>query len=41
MFFLDGPVFAVQVLGVLAEERRLRAIEHNCLRAHRASGLIR
>lgn len=41
MFFLDGPVFAVQVLGVLTEERRLRSIEHDCLKAHREKGLIR
>ncbi|MDQ3287671.1 MAG: hypothetical protein M3Q42_05300 [Pseudomonadota bacterium] len=40
-WFLDGPAWAVQVLGVAIEERRLRGIEHACMDDHRKRGLIR
>lgn len=37
----DGPPWAVALLGILTEERRLRAEEHRCLDEHRAKGHIR
>lgn len=37
----DGPPWAVGVLGILEEERRLRGIEHDCLVELRARGVIR
>ena len=37
----DGPPWAVGVLGILTEERRLRAEEHRCLRELREAGVIR
>jgi hypothetical protein len=37
----DGPAFAIAWLGIAAEERKLRAIEHECIRKHREEGLIR
>lgn len=36
----DGPPWAIEVLGVLEEERRLRAIEHQCLQRLRKAGVI-
>src|SRR5690606_31367262 len=37
----DGPPWAVQVLGVLTEERRLRAVERRCLADLRERVVIR
>ena len=37
----DGPPWAIGVLGILEEERRIRAEEHRCLEQHRQKGLIR
>lgn len=37
----EGPAWAVAVLGVLTEERRLRSVEHDCMAQHRAKGHIR
>ena len=37
----DGPPWAIGVLGLLTEERRLRAIERGCLRELREAGVIR
>lgn len=37
----QGPPWARAVLGILTEERRLRAEEHRCLREHREAGHIR
>lgn len=41
MWFLEGPAWAAQVLGIAIEERRLRKLEHDCLDDHRKKGLIR
>lgn len=40
-WLIDGPAFAVAWLGIATEERRLRALEHRCMREHRAKGHIR
>lgn len=40
-WLIEGPAFAIAWLGILTEERRLRAIEHQCLADHRAAGAIR
>lgn len=40
-WLIDGPAFAVAWLGIATEERRLRALEHRCLREHRGKGHIR
>lgn len=37
----DGPAFAIQVLGILTEERRLEAVERECLEGLRREGVIR
>jgi hypothetical protein len=37
----QGPPWAVKVLGILEEERKLRAKEHGCLADHRKAGNIR
>lgn len=37
----DGPPFAIELLGILEEERVLRAAEHECIHRLRAAGLIR
>lgn len=37
----DGPAFAIQVLGILTEERRLEAVERECLDRLRREGVIR
>ena len=37
----DGPAWAAGVLGLLRQERSLRAIEHDCLDRLRAEGVIR
>ena len=37
----DGPAWAAGVLGLLREERSLRAIEHDCLDRLRSDGVIR
>lgn len=41
LWFLDGPVFAIEVLGILAEERDLRDKEHDCTDKLKAKGIIR
>lgn len=41
LWWLDGPAFAITVLGILTEERQLRAEEHRCLADHRRAGHIR
>lgn len=40
-WWLDGPVWAAEVLGLLEEERSLRRVEHSCLARLRDEGLIR
>jgi hypothetical protein len=37
----DGPEFAIRVLGILTEERRLEGVELDCLDALREAGVIR
>jgi len=37
----DGPEFAIRVLGILTEERRLEGIERDCLDQLRREGVIR
>ena len=37
----DGPAWAAGVLGLLREERSLRAIEHDCLDRLRGQSIIR
>lgn len=37
----DGPAWAVEVLGVLRQERAYRAREHECLDRMRAQSIIR
>lgn len=37
----DGPAWAVEVLGLLREERALRAQEHDCLSRLRSQSIIR
>lgn len=40
-WWLDGPVWAAELLGLLEEERSLRRVEHSCLSRLRDEGLIR
>lgn len=37
----DGPVWALGVLGLLEQERELRAVEHRCLGRLRDAKVIR
>ena len=37
----QGKAWALDVLGVLTEERALRGLEHDCLQKHRNAGAIR
>lgn len=37
----DGPEFAIRVLGILTEERRLESVERDCLDQLREEGVIR
>ena len=39
-WFLLGPEWANEVLGILRDERNLRASEHECLAKLRKSGVI-
>jgi predicted small lipoprotein YifL len=40
-FLLDGPEFAIRLIGVIVEERRLEQVELDCLAELRAAGVIR
>jgi hypothetical protein len=40
-WLLEGPAYTISILGILAEERRLTAIEHGCLDTLREKGVIR
>lgn len=40
-WWADGPVWAVEVLGILAKERAYRAREQECLSRLRGAGVIR
>lgn len=40
-WWLDGPVWAAKLLGLLEEERSLRRVEHDCLDRLRDEKLIR
>lgn len=40
LFIATGPAYTVQVLYLLAEERALRAKEHDCLQRMKRGGLI-
>lgn len=40
-WLLDGPAWGIAALGILTEERLLRADEHKCLADLRAKGVIR
>jgi hypothetical protein len=37
----DGPEFAIRLLGIITEERRLEGVERECLDALRGEGVIR
>lgn len=37
----DGPAWAVEVLGVLRQERAYRSAEHECLSRLRSQSVIR
>ena len=37
----DGPEFAIRLLGIITEERRLERVERECLDALRKEGVIR
>ena len=41
LWWWDGPPWAIQVLALLEEERRLRALEHQCLAQLKARRVIR
>lgn len=41
LWWLDGPSFAITVLGILAQERDLRGREHACVQTHKDMGIIR
>ena len=41
MWWLDGPAYAIELLGVIEQERALRAAEHGCNESLRQEGLIR
>lgn len=41
LWWLGGPAFAIEVLGILTQERELRAREHACIAGHKAKGIIR
>lgn len=40
-WLVDGPPWAIGVLGLLTEERQLRADEHRCLADLRKRGIIK
>jgi uncharacterized protein YceK len=41
MWWQDGPAWAIQVLGIVEQERKLRAAEHDCIKRLKAQGAIR
>lgn len=41
LWWVDGPAWAIETLGILEQERALRGGEHACIEQHKASGVIR
>jgi len=41
LWFLDGPAFTIEVLGLLTQERELRGVEQECVGRLKAKGVIR
>lgn len=41
LWWLNGAAFAIEVLGILAQERDLRGREHACIDTHKDMGIIR
>lgn len=37
----DGPAFAIRLLGIITEERRLERVESECMAELRKGGVIR
>ena len=37
----EFPTYTAHLIGLLIEERRLRALEQDCIEQHRAKGVIR
>lgn len=41
LWWLDGPAYTIEVLGILAQERELRGVEQECVGRLKAKGVIR
>lgn len=41
LWWLDGPAWAIETLGVLTLERELRAKEQDCIAALKVQGIVR
>jgi len=41
LWWVDGPAWAIETLGILEQERALRGREHACIAQLKAQGIVR